>query len=186
MRIRKGLIDSFAVFPSGLFCRGFVAAALAILGTSISHAQAMPATSDIPVGFTAPRSGYDYTKRVAMVPMRDGVNLYTMIVVPKGAIHAPILLTRTPYDAASRAKRMESPHMLDELPQGDEVFVRAGYIRVFQDVRGKYGSEGDYLMTRSPLGPPNASAVDDSTDAYDTIDWLVKNVPESNGKVGMI
>ena len=186
MRIRKGLIDSFAVFQSGLFCRGVVAAALAILGTNITHAQATPATSDIPTVFTAPRSGYDYTKRVAMVPMRDGVKLYTVIVVPKGAIHAPVLLTRTPYDAASRAKRMESPHMLDELPQGDEVFVRAGYIRVFQDVRGKYGSEGDYLMTRSPLGPPNASAVDDSTDAYDTIDWLVKNVPESNGKVGMI
>ncbi len=121
-----------------------------------------------------------------MVPMRDGIKLYTVIVIPKGAIHAPVLLTRTPYDAACRTKRTESPHMLDELPQGDDVFVRAGYIRVFQDVRGKYGSEGDYLMTRSPLGPPNASVVDDSTDAYDTIDWLVKNVPESNGKVGMI
>ena len=173
-------------FSRILFYRSLVAATLAILGTNIGHAQAPPATSDIPVGFAAPRSGYDYTKRVAMVPMRDGVKLYTVIVVPKGAIHAPVLLTRTPYDAASRAKRTESPHMLDELPQGDDVFVRAGYIRVFQDVRGKYGSEGDYLMTRSPLGPPNASAVDDSTDAYDTIDWLVKNLPESNGKVGMI
>ncbi len=76
--------------------------------------------------------------------------------------------------------------MLGTLPQGDEVFVMDGYIRVFQDVRGKYGSEGDYVMTRPLKGPLNASAVDHSTDAYDTIDWLVKNVPESNGKVGML
>ena len=96
MRIRKGLIDSLAVFQSDLFCRGLVAATLAILGTNTSHAQARPATSDIPAGFTAPRSGYDYTKRAEMVPMRDGVKLSTVIVVPKGATHAPILLTRTP------------------------------------------------------------------------------------------
>ena len=76
--------------------------------------------------------------------------------------------------------------MLATLPQGDEVFVADGYIRVFQDVRGKYGSEGDYVMTRPLRGPLNSSEVDHSTDAYDTIDWLVKNVPESNGKVGML
>ena len=76
--------------------------------------------------------------------------------------------------------------MLNELPQGDEVFVKEGYIRVFQDVRGKYHSEGDYVMTRPLRGPLNSSEVDHSTDAYDTIDWLVKNVPESNGKVGML
>jgi putative CocE/NonD family hydrolase len=76
--------------------------------------------------------------------------------------------------------------MLATLPQGDEVFVAAGYIRVFQDVRGKYGSEGDYVMTRPLRGPLNPTAVDHSTDAYDTIDWLVKHVPESNGRVGML
>ena len=76
--------------------------------------------------------------------------------------------------------------MLATLPQGDEVFVADGYIRVFQDVRGKYGSEGDYVMTRPLRGPLNPSATDHVTDAYDTIDWLVKNVPESNGKVGML
>jgi uncharacterized protein len=107
-------------------------------------------------------------------------------VIPKGAAHAPILLTRTPYNAAGRTTRTESPHMLDELPQGDDVFVKAGYIRVFQDVRGKYGSEGAYLMTPPPVGPLNASGIDDTTDAYDTTDWLVKNVRESNGKVGML
>jgi uncharacterized protein len=142
--------------------------------------------SDIPAEFKAPRTDYNYTKRVEMVAMRDGVKLYTVIVIPKGAAHAPILLTRTPYDAATRTQRTESPYMLAELPQGDDVFVGAGYIRVFQDERGKYGSEGNYLMTPPPIGPLNSGSVDDITDAYDTIDWLVKNVPESNGKVGMI
>ena len=89
----------------------------------------------------------------------------------------------TPRNAPTRT---QSPHMLATLPQGDEVFVADGYIRVFQDVRGKYGSEGDYVMTRPLRGPLNSSTVDHSTDAYDTIDWLVKNVPESNGKVGML
>jgi len=145
-----------------------------------------PMGSDIPADFKAPKSNYDYIKRVEMVPMRDGVKLYTVIVIPKGASHAPILLTRTPYNAAGRAARNDSPHMLDELPQSDDVFVGAGYIRVFQDVRGKYGSEGIYLMTPAPVGPLNTTGMDDTTDAYDTIDWLVKNVPESNGKVGMI
>ena len=95
-------------------------------------------------------------------------------------------LTRTPYNAPSAPQRNQSPHMLAILPQGDEVFVQDGYIRVFQDVRGKYGSEGDYLMTRPLRGPLNSTTTDDSTDAYDTIDWLVKNVPESNGRVGML
>jgi putative CocE/NonD family hydrolase len=142
--------------------------------------------SDIPPSFTPPESNYDYVKRIEMIPMRDGVRLYTVIVIPKGATHAPIILTRTPYDAAGRTTQVESPHMLEELPPGDDVFVKAGYIRVFQDVRGKYGSEGAYLMTPPPLGPLNTSGINDTTDAYDTIDWLVKNLPQSNGKVGML
>ncbi len=142
--------------------------------------------SDIPGTFTAPVSDYDYVRREAMIPMRDGVKLYTVIVVPKGARNAPILLTRTPYNATARAARNNSPHMLAALPEADEVFVADGYIRVFQDVRGKYKSEGDYVMTRPVRGPLNPTPVDHVTDAYDTIDWLVKNVPESNGRVGMI
>ncbi|HEX5234380.1 MAG TPA: CocE/NonD family hydrolase [Silvibacterium sp.] len=149
-------------------------------------AQTNPMTPAIPAKFTPPETGYDYVKRVVMIPMRDGVKLYTVIVVPKGAQHAPILLTRTPYNAAGRATRMDSPHMLDELPQGDDVFVQAGYIRVFQDVRGKYGSEGDYVMTPPPTGPLNRRGPNDTTDAWDTIDWLSKNIPESNGKLGML
>jgi uncharacterized protein len=153
-----------------------------------ARAQTAPLTPDIPTKFEAPTESYDYVKRVVMIPMRDGVKLYTVIVVPRGAgaKSAPILLTRTPYNAAKRVERARSPHMLGALSQGDEVFVADGYIRVFQDVRGKYGSEGDYVMTRPLKGPLNSSGTDHSTDAYDTIDWLVKNVPESNGKVGML
>ena len=127
----------------------------------------------------------DYQKREVMIPMRDGVKLYTVIVVPNGAKNAPILFTRTPYHAKGRATRSESASMLQTLPQGDEVFVADGYIRVFQDVRGQHGSEGDYEMTRPLRGPLNSSTTDHSTDAYDSIDWLVKNIPQSNGRVGM-
>ncbi|MGB6470364.1 MAG: CocE/NonD family hydrolase, partial [Candidatus Acidiferrales bacterium] len=169
-----------------LFCRSAVLVLALSLTSLPSLAQSKPRGSDIPAEFHAPKSDYNYTKRVEMIPMRDGVKLYTVIVIPKGATHAPILLTRTPYDAATRTTRSESPNMLDELPQGDDVFVKAGYIRVFQDVRGKYGSEGPYLMTPPPIGPLNNGGIDDTTDAFDTIDWLVKNIPESNGKVGML
>ena len=150
------------------------------------HAQTAPMTPDIPPNFTTPTNANDYIKRVVMVPMRDGVKLHTVIVIPKGAHNAPILLTRTPYNADGRTERTNSSHMLDLLPQGDEVFVKAGYIRVFQDIRGKYGSEGTYVMTLPLRGPLNQGKVDESTDAYDTIAWLSKNIPESNGKVGML
>jgi uncharacterized protein len=142
---------------------------------------------DLTPNYKAPEQETDFIKRVEMVPMRDGVKLYTVIVIPKGAHDAPILLTRTPYDAAHRAARSKSGRMIEALPLSDEVFVEAGYIRVYQDVRGKYGSEGPYIMTPPPVNSGyNPTGADDTTDAYDTIDWLVKHVPESNGRVGMI
>ncbi|HYG05031.1 MAG TPA: CocE/NonD family hydrolase [Stenotrophomonas sp.] len=162
---------------------------LAVLALAMGQAfaQTSPMTPDITgKKFVAPTTANDYVKRVVMIPMRDGVKLHTVIVVPKGAQNAPILLTRTPYDADGRTERLNSPHMKDLLPQGDEVFVEGGYIRVFQDIRGKYGSQGDYVMTRPLRGPLNNTKVDHATDAWDTIDWLVKHVPESNGKVGML
>ena len=165
------------------------AAMTAVIGASIppqAWAQTPALTPDIDGKYVAPKVGYDYDKRVVMIPMRDGTKLYTVIVVPKGAKNAPILLTRTPYNAAKRTARNDSPSMLATLAQGDEVFVKDGYIRVIQDIRGKYGSEGDYVMTRPLKGPLNNSEVDHATDAYDTIDWLTKNVPETNGKVGML
>ncbi len=151
-------------------------------------ARAEAAGGDVPAKFTPPATQNDYDKRVMMVPMRDGTKLYTVIVVPKGATNAPIVLTRTPYNAKGRASRSDSGSMLATLPLADEMFVKRGYIRVYQDVRGKYGSEGDYVVTRPVIGPLNQTKVDHVTDAYDTIDWLVNkaNLPESNGRVGMI
>ncbi|HUI74222.1 MAG TPA: CocE/NonD family hydrolase, partial [Candidatus Acidoferrum sp.] len=93
------------------FCRSVVVALALLLASLPSFAQGKPSESDIPADFKAPTSSYDYTKRVEMIPMRDGVKLYTVIVTPKGASHAPILLTRTPYNAKGRASRSESPHM---------------------------------------------------------------------------
>src|SRR5262249_9764997 len=113
-----------------------------------SAQQTPPLTPDIPPKFTAPVEGYDYVKRVEMVPMRDGVRLYTVIVIPARARSAPILLTRTPYNAAARAARNTSPSVVATLQLFDELFAADGYIRVYQDVRGKYGSEGEYVMTR--------------------------------------
>ncbi len=152
----------------------------------LTLAQTPPLAPDITGPFVAPSDSNDYVKRVEMVRMRDGVRLYTVIVIPKGATGAPILLTRTPYNAAGRTARSDSARMVGLLAQGDEVFAADGYIRVIQDVRGKYGSEGEYVMTRPLIGPLNSSTVDHSTDAWDTIDWLVKHVPESNGRVGML
>jgi uncharacterized protein len=149
-------------------------------------AQTSPMQPDIPQKFAPPMNEWDYLRREAMVPMRDGVKLFTVILIPKGAHGAPMILTRTPYHASKRAERTASTHMAAALPMGDDVLAPEGYIRVFQDVRGKYDSEGEYVMTRPLRGPLNATAVDHSTDAWDTIDWLVKNVPESNGRVGMI
>jgi putative CocE/NonD family hydrolase len=148
---------------------------------------AMPG-GDIPAKFTPPTAERDYVKREEMIPMRDGTKLYTVIVYAKGLTNAPIVLTRTPYDAKGRAHRMDSMSELSTLPLSDEMFVKAGYIRVYQDIRGKYGSEGDYVVTRPVIGALNQTKVDHTTDAYDTIDWLVNkaNLPESNGKVGMI
>ncbi len=150
--------------------------------------QTAPAGGDIPARFVPATANRDYVKREVMVPMRDGTKLYTVIVYPKGLTNAPIVLTRTPYDAKSRATRMDSPSILSTLPLADEMFVKGGYIRVYQDVRGKYGSEGEYVVTRPVIGPLNPTKVDHVTDAYDTIDWLVNkaNLPESNGRVGMI
>jgi len=154
--------------------------------TVAAFAQTSPLAPDIPAKFTSPTGDYDYTRRVEEIPMRDGVKLHTVILIPKNASRAPILFSRTPYDAESRASRAKSPRLLATASLADELFVADGYIRVYQDVRGKHGSEGEYVMTRPPRGPLNNSPVDHTTDAWDSIEWLVKNIPETNGRVGMI
>ncbi|HWW88234.1 MAG TPA: CocE/NonD family hydrolase [Vicinamibacterales bacterium] len=175
----------FLGFGAGVLVAGVLAGA-PVVSTLHGQTKTPPLAPDIPEKVQPATATFDYVKRDVMIPMRDGVKLHSVIVVPKSATHAPMVLTRTPYNASGRASRNESPLMLAALPLADEVFVADGYIRVYQDVRGKYGSEGEYVMTRPLRGPLNSSPVDHSTDAYDTIDWLVKNVPESNGKVGML
>ena len=174
-------------------------AAAVVLATAAPHlrAQAQPQrsasaptlASETPASFAPVATSFDYVRREVMIPMRDGARLHTVILVPRGAARAPILLTRTPYNANALTSHTSSSHLgpaLDGYDNAVDVIVDGGYIRVVQDVRGKYGSEGDYVMNRPLRGPLNPTSVDHATDTYDTIDWLVKNVPETNGKVGIL
>ena len=145
--------------------------------------------SETPAQLVPKTDSFDYARREAMIPMRDGVRLHTVILVPRGAHHAPILLTRTPYSADQLTSHAASSHLgpiLYGYDNATDVIVEGGYIRVVQDIRGKYDSEGDYVMNRPVHGPQNPTPVDESTDTYDTIDWLIKNIPETNGKVGIL
>lgn len=143
------------------------------------------AQSEIPSDFSPVTEQFDHERREVMIPMRDGVKLHTIIVIPKGVTAAPIILTRTPYGAEKSTKQGSSPHAAMVLPPADESLIAAGYIRAYQDVRGRYGSEGDYVMTLPVRGELNRWKVDHTTDTYDTIEWLVKNVRGTNGRVGL-
>ena len=171
--------------------------AAAFLGMAFSAAAQSDAAkpqypdypSETPAKLQPATESFDYARREAMIPMRDGVRLHTVILVPKGASHAPILLTRTPYSADQLTTHVASAHLGPSLYGYDnatDVIVEGGYIRVVQDIRGKYGSEGDYVMNRPIHGPQNPTPVDEATDTYDTIEWLIKNLPESNEKVGIL
>jgi putative CocE/NonD family hydrolase len=165
-------------------------AAPAVAQTGAKPPATYPALpSEIPAKFKPVNDSFDYAKRHVMIPMRDGVKLHTVVLIPKGAKGAPMLLTRTPYSADKLTGHAESSHLGPVLAGYDnalDVILEGGYIRVVQDVRGKHGSEGDYVVNRPLRGPLNPTPVDHATDTYDTIDWLVKNVPESNGKVGIL
>jgi putative CocE/NonD family hydrolase len=171
------------------FTAVLVTLGLALAPFRMGHVLANPTpplAPDIPAKFTPPTQAADHERREVMIAMRDGVKLHTVILVPRGAARLPIILTRTPYNASKRTERTVSNRLAGTLSIGDDQFADGTFIRVYQDVRGKYGSEGDYVMTRPLRGPLNDSKVDHATDTYDTIDWLVKNIPETNGKVGMI
>ena len=145
--------------------------------------------SEMPATFQPVTESFDHVRRTVMVPMRDSVRLYTVILVPRGAKGAPILLTRTPYDAKDLTSHSPSSRLGPNLYGYDnatDVILEGGYIRVVQDIRGKHRSEGDYVMNRPLSGPQNPTPVDHSTDTWDTIEWLVKNLPESNGRVGIL
>ena len=123
-----------------------------------------------------------YTKTEHMVPMRDGVKLFTSVFVPRDTTKKyPILMKRTPYNVG--------PYGEDKYPAKlgpSELFVKAGYIFVNQDVRGRFASEGEFLQV-TPHVPfkSKPSDIDESSDTYDTIEWMLKNIPQHNGRVGM-
>src|SRR5262245_6544829 len=154
---------------------------------SSSQSQSLP--NETPSNFKPVADSFDYVRREEMIPMRDGDKLHTVILVPRVARNAQILFTRTPYDADVLTCHAQSAHLgpiLSGYDNATEVIVEGGYIRVVQDVRGKHGSEGDYVMNRPLRGRLNPTVVDHSTDTFDTIDWLVKNIRESNGRVGIL
>ena len=191
MRKRLGLAGR--LFSVGSVSLGVMVVVLSFQAGSAAQTDspktypALP--SETPTEFKTAMGSFDYDRRDVMIPMRDGVKLRTIIFVPRGAKGAPILLTRTPYDANELTSHIHSSHLgpiLYGYDNATDVIVDGGYIRVVQDIRGKYGSEGDYVMNRPLRGPQNPTPVDHSTDTYDTIDWLVKNIPESNGKVGIL
>ncbi|MGH9733951.1 MAG: CocE/NonD family hydrolase [Candidatus Acidiferrales bacterium] len=127
----------------------------------------------------APRYPATFTKQDVMIPMRDGVKLHTEIYVPKNATEAlPFFLTRTPYGLNDDQEGYSS--LLNLYRE----MIPDGYIFVFQDIRGRYGSEGTFVMNRDPRDQSDPHSIDEGTDTYDTIDWLLKNVPNNNGRVG--
>ncbi|MGC2530274.1 MAG: CocE/NonD family hydrolase [Candidatus Acidiferrum sp.] len=121
-----------------------------------------------------------FDKTEVMIPMRDGVKLHTEIYTPKNATEPlPILFERTPYGISSPDKGISNMiyRYADMVPEG--------YIFAFQDIRGRYGSEGKFVMLHPLHDSNDPNGIDESTDTYDTIDWLVKNVPHNNGRIGL-
>ena len=157
---------------------------LSLLLSISAHAQTL--SSDIPATFVPVTSRFDYVRREVDIPMRDGVKLYTVLIIPRGVTHTAIILNRTPYGADNATHFTESSHGDRTVAPAFGLLFRAGYILAFEDIRGKYRSGGVFVNERPMRGPDNPTNVDESTDAWDTIDWLVKNVKQCNGRVAMI
>ncbi len=153
-----------------------------VVGLALLGLLAVTATAQQPATQPQPSAAPFYEYRNVMIPMRDGIKLNTDIFVPKGVTGPlPIIFNRTPYETDSTNVRMMAPNG----PYRE--FHDEGYVFVFQDIRGRYKSEGSFVMQRAPRPPGSgATAIDEGTDAYDTIEWLVKNVPNNNGRVGML
>src|SRR5579871_6285978 len=131
-----------------------------------------------------PNPDDDFDLREVKIPMRDGTELNTLILLSKARkTPAPILLLRTPYDAGRYVHFRQRAALHAVLGPGYAELE--GYIFAFQDLRGRFGSAGHFEINRPLRGPLNASATDEATDAWDTVDWLTKNLPESNGRVGI-
>lgn len=120
-----------------------------------------------------------FTKTENMVAMRDGVKLFTLVFVPKESKGPlPFILLRTPYGIDNRAGSSLKEYLKD--------LADDGYIFVFQDIRGRHKSEGQFVMLRTPRETRDAKSIDEGSDTFDTIEWLLKNFPDNNGRVGML
>jgi putative CocE/NonD family hydrolase len=165
---------------------GRLAAFLALAALLLHPGPAAAQRDEVVPNFSPATAEFDHERREVMIPMRDGVRLHTVIVVPRRRNGpAPIILTRTPYGADKATEQGSSPRAAMTLGLADESLLDAGYIRVYQDIRGRYDSEGAWVMTLPPRGPLNTGRVDESTDTWDTIEWLVNNLAEDNGRVGL-
>lgn len=138
----------------------------------------MPLLAVVAALALSPAVSAGYEKLEFRIPMRDGVKLYTAVFVPRGGVDFPILMERTPYSAGPYEKDSQVPD------QDFSPYVKAGYGLAYQDVRGQYQSEGTYVNVRPQLAP-GEKGIDESTDTYDTIDYLVKHVKGNNGRVGL-
>ena len=121
----------------------------------------------------------NYTKKEAMVQMRDSVSLYTSVYEPIGATDRPVLIVRTPYSCAPYGSGWKG-----DLTEYMHEFLRNNYIIVFQDVRGRYMSEGEYLNIRPYIRQKASNEIDEASDTYDTIEWILQNT-DNNGSVGV-
>jgi putative CocE/NonD family hydrolase len=150
---------------------------IGLLFIGMLHASAITAQEAIPNA--QEKQAGKFTRTAAMIPMRDGVKLYTTVYAPKGQqAPLPFVLLRTPYGIGDGEPRSLREYLKD--------LADDGYIFAFQDIRGRHKSEGQFVMSRPPRDPKNADAIDEGTDTYDTIEWLLKNVPNHNGRVGML
>ena len=128
----------------------------------------------------------NFDKREVMIPMRDGVKLFTVIYTPeKKSERYPILLNRTPYSVGPYGKDASGKDLFRASLGPDALFAKLGYIFVYQDVRGRWMSEGEFVNVRPDIANTRPDQIDESTDTYDTIDWLIKNVPNNSGSVGL-
>ncbi|MEO5999289.1 MAG: CocE/NonD family hydrolase [Chitinophagaceae bacterium] len=137
------------------------------------------------IGYSQNDNITSYRKTSALIPMRDGVKLFTVILTPVNAAgQVPILIERTPYGADIP---IQDDSIVDVHPgMPFENMAREGYVFVFQDIRGKYKSEGTMQIHQPLVHTTQKGTVDESTDTYDAIDWLVKNIPNNNGKAGIV
>lgn len=161
--------------------REFLGLLVVALAVRAAMAQAVPAVPAETQRAARDHVKSNYTKYEFRIPMRDGVRLFTAVYVPKDDSCAyPLLLSRTPYSVA--------PYGVDNYREKlgpSELFQKSGYIFVYQDVRGRWMSEGTFVNVRPHMATKNKNQIDESTDTHDTIAWLLKNVPGHNGKAGL-